>query len=68
MLFICHREAELVMAAGGSRGADSVICIDIILHETYIGCLVYKELDMKSIYIIRCVTQGEKKIYCVQLC
>ena len=39
--------------------------IDIILYETDIGCRVYKELDMKSIYIIRCVTQGEMKIYCV---
>ena len=26
------------------------MCIDIILYETDIACLVYKELDMKSIY------------------
>ena len=30
--------------------------------------IVYKGLDIKAIDIIRWVTQGEKEIYCVQLC
>ena len=29
---------------------------------------MYKELDVKAIDIIKCVTQGEKEIYCVQPC
>ena len=45
-----------------------MINICIILCQIDIGCLVYKKLDIKAIDLIRCVTQGEKEIYCVELC
>ena len=39
-----------------------------LIYKTDIGCLVYKELNIKSIYIIWYVIQGKKEIYCVQPC
>ena len=50
----------------GGRFSDKYLYI--ILCQIEIGCLVYKELDVKALDIIRCVTQGEKEIYCVELC
>ena len=52
----------------GVGGADSVINVYLILCQIDIGCLVYKELDIKAIDLIRCVTQGGNEIYCVELC
>ena len=45
-----------------------MICYNNILYQIDIGCPMYKELDVKAIDIIKCVTQGEKEIYCVQPC
>ena len=62
------RSSELVMGVVGLGGRFSDKYLYIILCQIEIGCLVYKELDVKALDIIRCVTQGEKEIYCVELC
>ena len=38
-----------------------MMCIDIISYETDIGCLVYKELHMKSIYKLGVSLRGRRK-------